>query len=94
MERVLSNKDMDDLTSNVSDVVVHGNPGLWICMCKASSQREGWMKSTKVMEVGALGCLVQVTTEIHGEVAEAVTFVPGAVLADFGLNVHDVKPPR
>lgn len=51
-------------------------------LCKASSQNEGWMKSTKAMEIPGIGCVVQVSTQQKNPdgsytVAEAVTFVPG-----------------
>lgn len=87
--KALDNTNMEDLKNTTSDVKVHGNPGMWVCVCKASSESQGWMKSTKVMELdpdNCLGCLVQVTTEIRGQVAEALTFVPKATLYDFGIG--------
>ena len=85
----LSVTNMDELREEVSDVEVHGDPGRWVCVCKASSGDGGWMKSTKVMQVGessggaSRGCLVQVTTQQGDSVAEALTFVPGAMVEDF-----------
>ena len=67
---------------NPGAVVIHGNPDAWVCVCKASSEEEGWMKSTKVMQMRQ-GCLVQVSTQQGDQVAEALTFVPGATLDDF-----------
>lgn len=67
------------------DVKVHGNPDLWVCINKASNDEEGWMKSTKVMQLGN-GCLVQVSTQQGDNVAEAVTFVPGAKLRKVNGN--------
>ena len=68
-------------------VEVHGDPGAWICVSKAWNGAEGWMKSTKVMELNQ-GCLVQVTTQqrnLGGNwvIAEALTYAPGVKLADF-----------
>lgn len=45
------------------------------------------MKSTKAMEVGSLGCLVQVTTQQRNadgnySIAESVTFVPTAIIEE------------
>ena len=53
-------------------------------LSKASSQREGWMKSTKAMQVPG-GCVVQVTTQQRNPdgsyaLAEAITFVPGVII--------------
>jgi hypothetical protein len=70
---VTSSKDFPD---KVSDVEVFGNPDLWQLVCKASSEKQGWMKSTKVLEIPDSGCVVQVTTQQGDQVAEAVTFVP------------------
>jgi len=59
-----------------NDVKVSGNPDLWVLICKASSESEGWMKSTKAMQMPS-GCLVQVSTKEDSKVAEALQFVPG-----------------
>ena len=46
-------------------------------LCKASSKQEGWMKSTKAMEIENYGCVIQVSTQQGYQVAEAITFIPG-----------------
>lgn len=43
---------------------------------KANSKSQGWMKSTKAMQIGEVGCVIQVTTQQDSNVAEALTFVP------------------
>lgn len=84
--KTLQNSDVDGARKNVPDLVVFGNGDLWQLLCKASSNQEGWMKSTKAMQVPG-GCVVQVTTqqidrdESHS-VAEALCFVPGVEIAD------------
>ena len=86
MEKTLGNTDVNGARKNVKDIVVFGNGDMFQLLCKASSQGEGWMKSTKAMEVPH-GCVVQVTTQQRNidltySVAEAVTFVPGVKIAD------------
>ena len=86
MEKTLHNSDVSGAKQNVPDIKVVGNGDLFKLLCKASSQNEGWMKSTKAMET-PYGCVVQVTTQqknIDGtySVAEALTFVAGASIAD------------
>ena len=59
---------------------------LFKLLSKASSEAEGWMKSTKAMQT-PMGCVVQVTTQqISADgshtVAEALTFVPGATIEE------------
>lgn len=76
MEKTLNNVDENETKKNVSDVIVVGNTDLMQLLCKASSKSQGWMKSCKAMQVTG-GCVVQVTTQQNGNVAEAVTFVPG-----------------
>lgn len=73
---------------NVSDLTIYGNGDAFKLLCKASSQAEGWMKSTKVMNVPH-GCLVQVTTQQRNEdgsyaLAEALAYVPGQYIAGKG----------
>ena len=74
--KTLDVKDMSDLQEKVSDVEVVGDPGKWELLSKASSKSEGWMKSTKTLELEN-GLLVQVSTQQGDNIAEAVTFVPG-----------------
>lgn len=91
-DKTLGNTNMDDLKNNVSDVKVHGDPGRWVCVAKASSEKEGWMKSTKVFELGGVhSCLVQVSTQQRNpdgswSIAEALTYVPNVRLANFGVK--------
>lgn len=68
----------DALAGKVPDLQVIGDGDMWTLICKASSQQQGWMKSTKAYEVAGLGCLVQVSTQQGDQVAEAVVFVPDA----------------
>lgn len=81
MEKTLGNTDINGAKKNVPDIVVYGNGNTFELICKASSEVEGWMKSTKAMEIYPVGCVVQVTTQqrnIGGwAVAEALTWVPG-----------------
>tara|TARA_R110000744_G_scaffold89898_9_gene174749 strand:- start:498 stop:788 length:291 start_codon:yes stop_codon:yes gene_type:complete len=86
MEKTLHNSTVSGARANVKDIKVVGDGDLFKLLCKASSQAEGWMKSTKAMQTPS-GCVVQVTTQqknIDGtySVAEALTFVPGAVIVD------------
>jgi len=71
--------DSKDLKEKVSDVQVIGDPDCWLLVAKASSASQNWMKSTKAMDIGK-GVVVQVTTQIGDEIAEALTFVPNATI--------------
>jgi len=82
-DKTLSNSCQNGCKKNVPDVVMFGED-LFKLLSKASSQSEGWMKSTKAMETGT-GCVVQVTTQQRNSdgtyaVAEALTFVPGVTI--------------
>ena len=83
-EKTLHNSDVSGARQNVKDIKIVGNGDLFQLLAKASSQAEGWMKSTKAMEVTG-GCVVQVTTQQRNPdgsyaVAEALTFVPGVTI--------------
>jgi len=85
-EKTLHNSDVSGASQNVPDLKVVGNGNLFKLLCKASSKSEGWMKSTKAMQVPG-GCVVQVTTQqINPDgsyaIAEALTFVPYVSIAD------------
>lgn len=84
--KTLHNFDVSGARTNVPDINVFGNGDVFRLICKASSKAEGWMKSTKAMDVG-VGVVVQVTTQQTNPdgsyaVAEAVTFVPGATVLE------------
>lgn len=80
MPKTLHNSDASGATKNVKDIQFVGDGDLFELLFKASSENEGWMKSTKAMDVGH-GCLVQVTTQQRNpdgsySLAEAISFVP------------------
>lgn len=86
-QKTLGNTDVNGARKNVKDITVFGDGDMFKLLCKASSEEQGWMKSTKAMEVKGIGCVVQVTTQqrnIDGtySLAEALTFVPGAKIVD------------
>jgi hypothetical protein len=85
-EKTLHNSDVSGARQNVKDIQVVGNGDMFRLLCKASSQAQGWMKSTKAMEVPG-GCVVQVTTQQRNPdgsyaVAEALTYVPGVQIVN------------
>jgi hypothetical protein len=75
--KTLHNSTVSGARDNVSDLQVFGDGDTFKLICKASSQAEGWMKSTKAMEIAGVGCLVQVTTQQGKHVAEALQFIHG-----------------
>jgi hypothetical protein len=86
-EKTLHNSDISGARVNVPDIQVVGNGDSFRLLCKASSKNEGWMKSSKAMEIPDVGCVVQVTTQQKNpngsySLAEAVCFVPNATIVD------------
>lgn len=84
--KTLNNSDVSGARQNVPDIKIVGNGDLFQLLCKASSESEGWMKSTKAMQVWN-GCIVQVTTQQRNpdgsySLAEALTYVPGVKIVD------------
>ena len=85
-DKALDVSSIDDAKDGkVSDIQVVGNGDTYQLLCKASSEAQGWMKSSKAMPVPG-GCVVQVTTQQRNPdgsyaVAEALTFVPGVKIS-------------
>ncbi len=80
MEKTLDITEIKGARANIADIKVFGNGDTFTLICKASSNEQGWMKSTKAMQVPN-GCVVQVTTQQKNPegsyaVAEALVFVP------------------
>ena len=95
-EKALNVTSVSDAKEKVSDIEVVGDGDLWKLLCKASSKAQGWMKSTKAMNVRR-GVLVQVTTQQRNEdgtyaLAESVGYVPdmkvGPVKEDGGRSLE------
>lgn len=91
--KTLDNSDVDGARKQVKDLKVFGDGDTFKLICKASSEAEGWMKSTKACEIPGLGCIVQVTTQQTtwdmekdmpkgNAVAEALCWVPGATISE------------
>ena len=77
MSKSLHNTDANGTKQNVKDVVFWGNGDTFQLISKASSEAEGWMKSTKAMKCGK-DVVIQVTTQQKNpdgsySVAEALT---------------------
>lgn len=84
--KTLHNTDANGATKNVKDIVFWGNGDTFKLISKASSELEGWMKSTKAMQCGD-AVVVQVTTQqqnIDGtySIAEALTTVYNAKIVE------------
>jgi hypothetical protein len=80
-EKYLGATNFETARAQVKDIEVFGDPDSWKLLSKASSKDQGWMKSTKLLEISGVGVLVQVSTQQRNpdgsySVAEAVTFVP------------------
>lgn len=80
-EKNLNISEVNGAKKNISDLQVYGDGDTFALLCKASSQEQGWMKSTKVCNVTG-GSVMQVTTQQKNpdgsySVAEALTYVPG-----------------
>jgi hypothetical protein len=81
--KTLTNTTASQAKDNVKDIVFWGNGDTFKLISKASSVKEGWMKSTKAMDIEGVGCVVQVTTQQVNNVAEALTFVPNVRIEEF-----------
>ena len=82
LEKTINNTTAKQAKVQVSDIEFWGNGDTFKLISKASSKNEGWMKSTKAMQIDGLGCVVQVTTQQNNHIAEAVTFVPGVFIKE------------
>lgn len=86
---------------HTSDMKTVGDTSTWIVICKAWSELEGWMKSTKGMVVGD-DVLVQVTTQQRNPdgsyaVAEALSLLPDCYMVSdsyggYKLQAHYKQP--
>ena len=98
--KTLDVTNVEEAKQKVVDVKVVGNGDLFRLVSKASSENQGWMKSTKAAEVEGGGLIVQVTTQQKNPdgsytVAEALTYVPfGRLVQDENGNLMFSIVPR
>jgi hypothetical protein len=86
MAKTFKNTETAVVKQNVNDVKFWGDGDTWKLISKASSENEGWMKSTKAIQLNE-GCLVQVTTQQRNlddsySLAEAIAFAPKARISE------------
>lgn len=96
VSKSLHNTCANGATKNVKDIVFWGDGDTFKLISKASSENEGWMKSTKAMQCGE-SVVVQVTTQQRNPdgsyaVAEALTTVANAYI--FEEKTNDVVVAR
>ena len=89
--KTLNNTTANRAKDQVSDIEFWGNGDIWKLISKASSKKEGWMKSTKAMGILNGGVLVQVTTQQGDNIAEALTYIPNSYIQDFVDDNGKVK---
>ena len=94
--KTLINTDANGATKNVKDIVFWGDGDTFKLISKASSENEGWMKSTKAMQCGE-SVVVQVTTQQRNPdgsyaIAEALTTVANAYI--FEQKENDIVVAR
>ncbi|MDF2499304.1 MAG: hypothetical protein K0Q77_18 [Anaerosporomusa subterranea] len=81
MERVLNSSTVNQASSAIRDLQLYGAANPFTLLAKASSEEQGFMKTTKVMNVPG-GCLVQTETQQRNRdgsyaLSQALCFVPG-----------------
>ena len=88
----LHNTTANGAKKNVKDIQFWGDGDTFRLISKASSESEGWMKSTKAMPAGN-SVVVQVTTQQRNpdgsySIGEALTTVPDAIISEY-LDADD-----
>ena len=90
VSKTLNNTSVNTAAKNVKDIQFFGQEDAFRLISKASSKREGWMKSTKAMNVPG-GVLVQVSTQQGDHVVEALCFVAEARVVKVGEDVEGYR---
>lgn len=88
MDKTLDNVNIADAKAKVPDIKVFGDGDMWKLLGKASSESQGWMKSTKALVIPKVGVVLQVSTQQWGQVAEALVFIPGVTVDANGSVVE------
>lgn len=94
-EKTLNVTNVQEAKKKINDIEVFGNGDTFSLLCKASSKKQGWMKSTKVCNVEN-GCIVQCSTQQKNpdgsySLAEAITFVPNCKIDKEKREIVSIK---
>lgn len=95
-ERTLSNSNMSEAHANVSDIKVVGNAGNWVTVYKASSEKQGFMKSTKALSLEGCNTLVQTETMQRNpdgsfSLSQALVYIPLLASSIFGSDWPQIE---
>ena len=96
VQKTLSNSANETVSDNVPDVVLMGvKQNNWRLLCKAFSKREGWMKSTKALDLASREVLVQTTTQQRNSdgsysIADTLTVVSGRVIETEEIGIYTI----
>lgn len=91
MDKNFSIANTKELQDKDKTVKIIGNADLWVLVCKVYSEEGLWMKATKAMNVPGRGVLVQASTQCGEQIAEALTFIPDAMVDENHKLIGTVK---
>lgn len=82
------------LHAHVKDVQTFGDSDTWKLLCKASSKSQGWMKTTKAMDLNGVGVLIQTETQQQNPdgswaLSQSMQYVPGVRIQDAYVENDD-----
>jgi hypothetical protein len=85
--KTLKNTDSNGAKKNVKDIEFWGNGDTFKLISKASSENEGWFKSTKAMQIDGIGCVIQTTTQQRNpdgsySLTDSTTFAPNTKIEE------------
>lgn len=85
--KTLSNTNVEEAINNVKDLNLFGDGDTFKLISKASSKSEGWMKSTKAMQIDGLGCVLQVSTQQKNPdgsyvISESLSYIPNTKIEE------------
>lgn len=87
--KTLDNSSRDTTKDSVPDVEFFGKD-VFKLISKASSKSEGWMKSTKAMQIKGVGVVIQTTTQQGDNICDTTVFVPGCRIVTETVLVDEV----
>lgn len=85
--KTLSATDAKNLKAKVPDVNHFGDPNAFKLITKSWSKDQGWMRSTKGLEIRGIGVVVNSCTQQRNPdgswaLSEALSFIPGTSLIE------------
>lgn len=80
--KTYGNTTASQAKDNIKDLVIWGKGDMWRLICKASSQEEEWMVTTKALEIPGYGVVLQTERQQGEQLSQSTVKLPSVFIKE------------